>query len=171
MKLIGGIHLSTLHLVFPAPFVTLGSIIEEFSNLELEEKITHFVGKADRRALLPKFKAFIEEDVMGLLDESDKIYFEESELKQKLSGLLGRTLRSRIISLLDSFEIEYEEDLVGQFVKKRNAAAHGTYEYTAGDYQIFSTMAALLERIALMKIQYKGQFLDWSTSPPEHKNM
>ncbi|MFE4047132.1 hypothetical protein [Priestia sp. YIM B13490] len=171
MKLIEGIHLSTLQLVFPAPFVNLGSIIEEFTNLELEEKITHFVGKTDRRALLPKFKAFIEEDVMGLLDESDKIYFEEGELKQKLSGLLGRTLRSRIISLMDSFELEYEEDLVGQFVKKRNAAAHGTYKYTTGDYQIFSTMAALLERIALMKIQYKGQFLDWSTSPPEHKNM
>ncbi|NGY80542.1 hypothetical protein F6Y02_41550 (plasmid) [Bacillus megaterium] len=117
-KLIEGIHLSTLQTVFPAPFVTLGSIIEEFSNLELEEKVTHFIGKTDRRALLPKFKAFIEEDVIGLLDESDKVYFEENELKQKLSGLLGRTLRSRILSLMASFEVEYEENLVGDFVNK-----------------------------------------------------
>ncbi|NGY93855.1 hypothetical protein F3K44_31290 [Bacillus megaterium] len=58
---------------------------------------------------------------------------------------------------------------MGDFVNKRNAAAHGTYKYTAGDYQIFSGMASLLERILLMEIQYKGPFLDWSKNPQNIK--
>lgn len=171
MKLVEGIHFSLFRLTFPAPFVILGSVIEEFSNSELEEKLTHFVNKANRRALFPKFKSFIDENVIEIIDESDRSYFEDGELKQKLSALLQKNLRARILSLLASFQVEYELEWVRQFVKKRNEATHGTYKFAAEDYSIFSKMVALLERVVLTKLQYKGEYLDWSASPPEWKNM
>jgi hypothetical protein len=169
MKLVEGIHFSALKLTFPAPFVILGSVIEEFAGAELEEKSTYFINKGSRKELFPKFKSFIEEYILDLLEESDKSYFEETELKQKLSGLLQRNLRTRISNLLDSFQFEYDKEWVRLFVKKRNDAAHGNYTFTVEDYYTWSKMGALLEKAVLTKLQYKGEYFDWSTSPPSWK--
>jgi hypothetical protein len=171
MKLVEGIHFSVLRLTFPAPFVILGSVIEEFSYSELEENLTYFINKSSRRELFPKFKAFVDENIIEMIDESEKSFFEEGELKQKLSGLLQKNLRARIVSLLDFFQVEYDMEWVRQFVKKRNESAHGTYQFAVEDYLVFTRMVALLEKVILTKIQYKGEFLDWSIIPPEWRQM
>ncbi|NQW98348.1 hypothetical protein HPY21_15525 [Bacillus stratosphericus] len=166
-KFIEGIQLSASRLIFPIPYIVLGSAIEEFVSAELEETSSHYVGRADRRRIYPAFKAFLEENVFPLIEQGDIGDFDESGMKQKWSGLLTRNLRSRITNLLDAFEVTYDPESVRSFVKKRNDAAHGNYVYTSADYLIWSQMVALLEQVIFKKLQYQGPYYDWSVSPPE----
>lgn len=172
MKLIEGIHFSALRLNFPAPFVILGSVIEDFTNSVLAENATSFINKADRRALFPDFQRFIEKNVLNLIEENDKTFFEEKELKQKLSGLMQKNLRARILTLLTTFQVEHDLEWVRNFVRKRNDAAHGNYKFAAEeDYLIWSKMVSLLEKLVLSKLNYNGEYLDWSVSPPQRRNL
>lgn len=166
-KFIEGIQLSASRLIFPIPYIVLGSAIEEFVSAELEETSSHYVGRADRRRIYPAFKAFLKENVFPLIEQGDIGDFDESGMKQKWSGLLTRNLRSRITNLLDAFEVTYDPESVRSFVKKRNDSAHGNYVYTSADYLIWSQMVALFEQVIFKKLQYKGPYYDWSVSPPE----
>ncbi|WP_431027811.1 hypothetical protein [Lysinibacillus sp. LZ02] len=168
-KLVEGIHLSASRLIFPAPFIILGSSIEDFANNELGDTSTHYIKRAERRRIYPYFKGFIDENIVVSLSEEDIGDFDETGIKQKLSGLVQRNLRSRITNLLQTFEVEFDNDWVRQFVIKRNQAAHGDYVFTPSDYLIWTRMATLLEQIILIKLQYSDEYLDWSTSPPEWK--
>jgi len=167
-KLVDGLHFSAGRLNFPAPFTSLGSSIEDFASGVLADTDSHYVGKQERRQLLLTFSDWVEQQVIPLLNNQDDISdFDESGKKQKLSGMMQRNLRSRITNLLNHFSIQFEIDWVGSFVKKRNSAAHGTYQYSDGDYDIWSRMAALLEKCILKQVNYTGEYLDWSSSPPE----
>ncbi|GEM_PF-4258000 len=163
------IHFSSERLVFPTPFSTLGSCIEDFVQYAIPETDSHYIARADRRKIDPCFAVWVKENIVVLLDEADKADFDKTGMKQKLSALLQRNLRSRISKLLDSYNISYERDWVSDFVKKRNAAAHGTYTYEKNDYLIWSRMASLLERVLLKELNFKGEFIDWAESPPISK--
>lgn len=170
-KLIDGIHFSADRLNFPAPFNSLGSSIEDFAYGILADLDSHYVGKQERRQLLLTFNDWVEQQVIPQLNNQEDISdFDEGGKKQKLSGIMQRNLRSRITNLLNHFGIQFETDLVRSFVQKRNAAAHGTYQFADGDYDIWSRMASLLEKCILKEVNYKGEYLDWSSSPPEWKN-
>ncbi|MEH6904732.1 hypothetical protein [Neobacillus drentensis] len=166
-KFLAGIQLSSSTLIFPVPYIVLGSVIEDYVSAELEETSSHYVGRADRRRIFPAFKEFLEEHVFPLIEQGDIGDFDESGMKQMWKGLLTRNLRSRITNLLDAFEIPYDPESVRSFVKKRNDAAHGNYVFTSADYHIWSQMVALLEQLIFKKLQYQGPYYDWSVSPPE----
>ncbi|MGH0601592.1 hypothetical protein [Bacillus mycoides] len=110
--------------------------------------------------------ATVSTHIIPKLSESDKVDFNTSGMKQKLSALIQRNLRSRINRLLEHNEIIYEKNWVSEFVKKRNSAAHGSYTFEEVDFLIWARMTALLERVLLKEIGYKGEFIDWSESPP-----
>lgn len=171
MKLVEGIHLSASKLIFPVPFIILGSSIEDFAGKELGENSTHYIERAERRRIYPVFKQFIDENIIVSLSEEDSCDFDNTGIKQKLSGLVQRNLRSRITNLLEAFEVEFDNEWVRQFVIKRNQAAHGNYEFSPVDYLIWSRMATILEQIVLKKLQYTEEYLNWSTNPPEWKVM
>ncbi|MDA1657935.1 hypothetical protein [Bacillus cereus group sp. TH150LC] len=169
-KLTEGIHLATANLKFPIPFIIIGSAIEEFVQNELDDVDVNYIQRADRRRIYRTFKALMQEHVNDLLSEEDRIeLLNDQTLHQKWSALLQRNLRIRITKLLEEFQIEFNVDHVGLFVQKRNNAAHGSYEYSSSDYIIWSQMVALLEKVLLKKIQYEGEYIDFSTSPPRSK--
>ncbi|MCM3572489.1 hypothetical protein M3172_04760 [Mesobacillus subterraneus] len=169
-KLMEGIQLSASKLIFPIPFIVLGSAVEEFAGFELAENQSHYIERAERRRISPSFRLFLEENVFPLIDENDIGDFDEGGIKQKLSGLLARNLRSRITNLLEQFEVTYNAEWIRDFVRKRNEAAHGNYDFSSADYYIWSRTAGLLEQVIFKKLQYQGPYYDWSTSPPEWRN-
>ncbi|MFL0363140.1 hypothetical protein ACH0BF_08955 [Pseudobacillus sp. 179-B 2D1 NHS] len=171
IKLIDGLHFSSERLTFPMPIVTLSSSIEEFANEVLNERVTHYTDKSTRKNLYPLFNKWIDQNVIPLLSEIDKQDFGEGSSKQKLSALLQRNLRSRITFLFDQYNIQYDDTVVRNFVKKRNNAAHGTYKFENADFLLWSTMVSYLEQLILKTINYNGHYLDWSTSPPEDKRI
>lgn len=162
----GGLHFSSERLVFPAPFTTLGSCIEDFVQYAVTEKDTHYIDTTERRKIDPSFAIWVKENIVPLLNDIDKADFNDSGMKQKLSALIQRNLRSRINKLLETYNIEYDQSWVSEFVKKRNSAAHGSYTFEKDDYLIWSRMVSLLERVILKEFNYKGDFIDWSVSPP-----
>lgn len=170
-KLIEGIRFSDKRLIFPAPFVNLGSTIEEYAGQALQDNVSHYVSKSIRRNLAPTFQKWLEANVFLHLNQEDQGDFDESGLKQKLSQILTRNLRSRITNLLESYGIEYENEWIGSFVKKRNSGSHGTYLFSSEDFLIWSRMATYLEQIIFEELKYKGEYLDWTTSPPEWDNI
>ncbi|WP_214722287.1 hypothetical protein [Exiguobacterium sp. s192] len=165
-KISAGIQLSASNLIFPIPYIVLGSVIEEFVSEELEETVSGYLGRAQRRGIYSEFKLFLEENVIPLIGLEDVNDFDDSGMKQKWNGLLTRNLRSRIINLLDTFEVEYDAEKVRSFVRNRNNAAHGNYEYGSNDYLVWSQMVALLEQVIMKKLDYRGSYYDWSVSPP-----
>ncbi|HBU68807.1 MAG TPA: hypothetical protein DEE98_00310 [Elusimicrobia bacterium] len=104
---------------------------------------------------------------MPALSLRDSKEFSGTSCKQKLAGLLQRTLRSRITSLLNNHSINFDPVWIGEFVKKRNHAAHGNYSYESKDYMILARMISLLDIVIMKELGYKGEYIDWSKSPPE----
>lgn len=170
-RLIDGIHFSAERLNFPAPFMTLGSAIEDFALQILGDLDTHYVDKATRKQLYSSFEVWIDSYILPLLDEDDKEDFNESGKKQKMSSIVQRNLRSRITNLLNHFNIKFSLDWIRNFVFKRNAAAHGTYKYSNEDYKDWTRVASLLELIVLKYLDFKGEYADWSESSPKWRIM
>ena len=169
-KLTEGIHLASSKLVFPIPFVIIGSTIEEFVQSELGEIDVNYIKKADRKRTYSHFKSLMEEHINPLLSEEDRIdLLSDQTLPMQWRTILQRNLRARITKLLQEFQLEFTDEQIKNFVKKRNAATHGSYEFSSSDYIVWSQMVALLEKILLKKIQYEGEYLDFSTTPPELK--
>lgn len=144
----------------------MGSCIEDFVQYAVTEKDTHYIDTTERRKIDPSFAIWVKENIVPLLNDIDKADFNDSGMKQKLSALIQRNLRSRINKLLETYNIEYDQSWVSEFVKKRNSAAHGSYTFEKDDYLIWSRMVSLLERVILKEFNYKGDFIDWSVSPP-----
>lgn len=168
-RLYSGLHFSSERLVFPEPFTSLGSCIEDFVADIIPETESHYITRADRRRIDSSFATWVTENIIPKLNDVDKADFDESGMKQKLSALIQRNMRSRISKLLEYYKLDYEQAWVSNFVKKRNNAAHGNYIYEDDDYLNWSRMASLLERVLLKELDFKGTYIDWSQSPPVTK--
>jgi len=171
MKFIESMRYSCHDLNFPAPFIYLGTAIENYVYESMNDFVSYYLNKPTRKSIFPSFKKWIEENIIPLLKDSDKDDFAGSSLKQKLAGLLQRYLRPRIISLLEKHNIDYSPDLVRNFAIKRNEAVHKKYKFVKGDYEIWSTMLAYMEELILKQLRYDGIYYDWKTSPPTPKNL
>lgn len=171
VKLLSGLHIASKRLTFPSPFISLGSSIEDYVNYVLPELESHYISKSQRKNINASFDKWVLDNIIPLLEDQDRIDFMPDNLKQKLSALVQRNLRSRINNLLNHFGINYDQNWVGDFVKKRNQAAHGTYVFHINDYIIWTQMASLIEVLMLTELNYNGQYLDWSTSPPKNKTL
>lgn len=169
MKLIQGIQLSASKFSFPLPIIMLASTIEGFADKVLDNKSNSLVTKKQRKTLRTSFKSWIEEEVFPFIEEQNTRDWFIKNANQKLSSMLQKTLRERIISLLDKYSIEFEESIIRKFVKRRNNAMHSDYSYKKSDYEIWCKLAALFEQIVLKKIGYKGQFNDWYEVVPKEK--
>ncbi|MBZ9688285.1 hypothetical protein G9F72_018295 [Clostridium estertheticum] len=170
-RLHSGLHFSSERLVFPAPFTSLGSCIEDFVLCVIPETESHYITKVERRKIDQSFASWVSGNIIPLLGDIDKSDFNESGIKQKLSALIQRNLKSRISNLFKNYNLDYEQDWVSDFVKKRNTAAHGNYVFEKDDYLIWTRMASLLERILLKELDFKGEYIDWSEIPPAIKEI
>lgn len=168
MRVADGISYSSERMSFPMPLVQLSSTIEDFCSSILEDRKTFFINKTDQDSIFPSFNRWFDENIHSLLSSEDITELEES-LKQRYRALFQRNLQDRIKNLLDAFEINYDPRWVSDFVKKRNNATHGSYEFSSEDYYVWSRMAALIERVLLTKLNYSGEYIDWSVSPPTYK--
>lgn len=164
--LIEGILFSAKRLHFPIPFIILSTVIEKYAEDTLSDKNIHYINKTKRKALLPSFKKWIDENVVPLLEDTDLSDFGCEEIKQKLSAVVQRNLQTRIIKVFEYLDVDYELEDIKKFVRKRNAAAHGGYVYDIEDYLIWTKIMAYLEIGILKKINYSGEYADWSISPP-----
>ncbi|KRF22526.1 hypothetical protein [Paenibacillus sp. Soil787] len=168
---INGLHFSSERLVFPAPFTSLGSSIEDYIERSIPETESRYISKPVRKKMIdPSFELWVREHILPLLNEVDREDFSESNLKQKTNALLQRNLKSRIINLLHHHDIIFDQNWVTDFVKKRNDAAHGAYIHEKDDFLKWTRMAALLEKIILKQLNYTGEYIDWSESPPQQKS-
>lgn len=164
-----GIQMSSERLFFPLPFIILASAIESFASLTLPDSSNSLLSKAKRRSLNDSFKEWIRENLVSCLDnDEDKQWLIENS-NQKLAFMVQKSLRERIIALFEKFDIEHRIDEIGEFVKCRNEGAHQDYSYTSGDYEKWCKVAALLERLILKELNYKGQFNDWYEIQPVEK--
>ncbi|MGX5475924.1 hypothetical protein [Bacillus toyonensis] len=171
-KLTEGIHLASANLTFPMPFIIIGSTIEEFVQSELGDIDVNYIKKADRRKTYSYFKSIMEEHINPLLSEEDREEFlNDQALHLQWRVLFQRNLRARITKLLQEYQLEFEDEHIKNFVKKRNTATHGGYEFSPSDYIIWSQMVTQLEKVLLKKLQYNGEYIDFSTNPPELKEL
>lgn len=162
ISFVDNIQLSSKEKEYPAPFTILGNAIEKYAKDTLNDKSNHYVNRATRKILLPLFKEFINKGIWPYLDKSDKCDFDEDNIKNKLSALVQRNLRTRITNLLENFKIPFDPIYVQDFVKKRNSSAHGEYIFKDNDFFIYSRIASLLEQSVLKRIGYNGEFIDWA---------
>ncbi|MEH7754782.1 hypothetical protein V7457_27335 [Bacillus toyonensis] len=171
-KLTEGIHLASSKLVFPIPFIIIGSTIEEFVQSELGDIDVNYITKADRRQTYSYFKSLMEEHIDPLLSEEDRTELMSNQtLPHQWKVLFQRNLHARITKLLQEYQLEFTDEHIKNFVKKRNKATHGGYEFSSSDYIIWSYMVTLLEKVLLKKLQYNGEYIDFSTEPPELKRL
>lgn len=168
-KLFDAMRISCSHLFFPLPFVILGLGIEDFVLNLLPERASSLITKSERKALRAPFKNWLEKYINPLLSaEEAKTFLDNSN--QKLSHVVGRTLRERIYNLLSSVSMKYDSSWVSEYVKRRNAAAHGNYSYKNPDYLRFSRMVSLIHRFILRQFNYRGKYIDWSVFPGKEKD-
>ncbi len=159
------IHFASSRLAFPSPFLILGAALEEFMAEEMPDLSNHFIDKSGRESLAPSFEDWANHYVVPLLDKDDVQAFKES-LNDKLAGAVSRTLRTRIELLLRSVGMQYPKTWVGEFVKRRNCAAHRVYQFEIDDPPRFLRMLALVQRYCLIRLNYTGEMVVWSVSPP-----
>ncbi|WP_419879430.1 HEPN domain-containing protein [Brevibacillus centrosporus] len=170
MKLSHGIQFSSSRLVFPYPIVVLGSALEEYIDDVLPDLDKLYISKKDKRNLQSSLQEWVEKNLHPLLREDEKQDFVGSILSQKFTGFVQRNLKSRTTRLLEFYQVNFVQEQVNAFVKKRNDAAHGSYHYEGNiDYMLWSTIASYLEIILLKRIGYSGEYNDWTSSPPKYK--
>lgn len=168
MILIRGVQYSAKDLYFPAPIILLSSSIEAFIDKMLPDKPSSFLSKSEREKLQAPFKNWVESNLIKYIPEDDRKYF-MNNLKQKFSQLVQKSLRERIENLLNYYNIGYDKDVIAEFAKRRNAATHTDYSYKQGDYELWCKLAALIERLVLKEIGFRGKFIDWYAKSPEER--
>lgn len=170
-KLIDGIQVASTQLSFPVPFTSMGYVIENFANEVLEDNKTSYLPRAQRRILYLSFLSWVNSNIIPHLETTDVNDFGEVELKQKFSAFLQRNLKTRIVNLFDNFGEAVDEELIRDFVRKRNSAAHGEYVFEPGDYELWSKMTALCEKTLLKMLNYSGEYQDFSTNPSQWSSL
>jgi hypothetical protein len=168
LAFVEGLQIACNTLIFPIPFVVLGTAIEDYCASVLATKKEYFVPRNVRKKLLPNFLEWVSQNIESEIDENDWQEFNDS-LPQKFSALFQRNLRTRITNLLAHYRISFDPAWVSEFVKKRNTAAHGTYVFTNEDYIIWTRMAALMESVIRRELHYTGEFWDFSETPVTEK--
>ncbi len=108
-RLVLGLQLSSSQLVFPAPFLFLSAVLEEFIEGELDFGRRHMLEKPQREDAFKKFEAWMNSNVLQYMSDTDDAQMLRDNLKLKFNVIFQRDLNDRIRALLDSVSLPHDE--------------------------------------------------------------
>lgn len=165
---IWSVQYASAHLAFPIPFLLLGAALEEFIAAEIGGSRGSVISRDQAREIMPEFEEWIAVNVLPYISPDVSQYEFRDAIPNKFGALIQRSLANRIHALLQSACLPYDKDWVRDFVRKRDSAAHGTYEPGASlavDATIYLRMVSLAHRYLLVRMGYVGPIIDWAEYP------